>query len=155
MGLGVTPWSPLKGGMLTGKSTRESVKTATPGRGWFVSRAFTEQAFQILDVLTPIAGDAGTTVARAALAWVVQRPGITSTIIGARTMEQLEDNLGALEVNLTADRFKALDEVSQPKLNFPHDFLGPVKAFGYNGSTINGQATPVNPLSPASDAERY
>jgi aryl-alcohol dehydrogenase-like predicted oxidoreductase len=155
LGMGVTPWSPLKGGMLTGKYTRESVKTATPGRGAFVTRAFTEQAFQVLDVLTPVAREAGTTVARAALAWVVQRPGIVSTIIGARTMEQLEDNLGALDVKLTPEQIKVLDEVSQPKLNFPHDFLEPVKAFGYNGSSIDGQVAPLNPLSPASDAERY
>src|ERR1700722_4355157 len=97
LGMGVTPWSPLKGGMLTGKYTRESVKTATPDRATLVSRGFTERAFQILDVLTPIAREAGTTVARAALAWVLQRPGIASTIIGARTMDQLEDNLGALQ----------------------------------------------------------
>jgi aryl-alcohol dehydrogenase-like predicted oxidoreductase len=155
LGMGVTPWSPLRSGMLTGKYTRESVKTATPGRGALVSRAFTEQAFQVLDVLTPIAREAGTTVARAALAWVLQRPGIASTIIGARTMDQLEDNLGALQVKLTAEQITALDEVSKPQLNFPHDFLEPVKAFGYNGSTIDGQAAPVNPLSPASDAERY
>jgi aryl-alcohol dehydrogenase-like predicted oxidoreductase len=155
LGLGVTPWSPLKGGMLTGKYTRESVKTATPGRGERVSRAFTEPGFKILDVLTTAAREAGTTVARAALAWVVQRPHIASTIIGARTMDQLEDNLGALEVKLTADQMKALNEVSKPKLNFPHDFLEGVKAFGYNGSTIDGHAAPVNPLSPASDAERY
>ena len=61
-----------------------------------------------------MAQEAGTTVARAALAWVVQRPAIASTIIGARTMEQLEDNLGALEVKLTAPQIKALDEISQP-----------------------------------------
>ena len=153
--MGITPWSPLKGGLLTGKYTRESVKTATPGRGAFVTRGFNEQAFKVLDVLTPIARDAGTSVARAALAWVVERPGVASTIIGARTMQQLDDNLGALEVKLTAEQSKALNEVSQPKLNFPHDFLGPVKAFGYNGATIDGQEAPVNPMSPASDAERY
>ncbi len=61
LGLGVTPWSPLKGGMLTGKYTRESVKTVTPGRGAWVSRAFNEQAFKVLDVLTTIANEAGTT----------------------------------------------------------------------------------------------
>ncbi|MGD1098591.1 MAG: aldo/keto reductase, partial [Bryobacteraceae bacterium] len=155
LGMGVTPWSPLKSGMLTGKYTRESVRTATPGRGVFVSRAFTEQAFTVLDVVTAVASEAGTTIARAALAWVVQRPAIASTIIGARTMEQLEDNLGALEVNLTAEQIKRLNEVSQPKLNFPNDFLEGVKAFGYNGSTIDGQVAPVNPMSPASDAERY
>src|ERR1019366_214917 len=76
LGLGVTPWSPLRSGMLTGKYTRESVKTATPGRGAFVSRAFTEQAFEVLDVLGTVAAEAETTLARAALAWVVQRPGI-------------------------------------------------------------------------------
>jgi aryl-alcohol dehydrogenase-like predicted oxidoreductase len=154
-GLGVTPWSPLKGGMLTGKYTRESVKTATPGRGWFVSRAFTEQAFQVLDVLTPVAKEAGTTIARAALAWVIQRPGIASTIFGARTMEQLEDNLGALEVQLTAEQIRKLDDASQPKLNFPHDFLVTVRQFGYNGATIDGEESPVNPMSPANDLERY
>ncbi len=154
-GLGVTPWSPLRGGMLTGKYTRESVKTATPGRGAWVTRAFTEQAFKILDVLATVAKEADTTIARAALAWVAQRQGIASTIIGARTMEQLEDNIGALEVHLTADHINALNEVSQPKLNFPYDFLQNIKAFGYNGSTIDGQEAPVNPMSPANDSERY
>lgn len=155
LGLGVTPWSPLKSGVLTGKYTRETAKTATPGRGAFVQRGLTEHAFRILDVLTPMATEAGTTVARAALAWVLQRPGIASTIIGARTIEQLNDNLGALEVRLASEQIAALDEVSKPKLNFPHDFLENVKAFGYNGATIDGIESPVNPLSPASDEERY
>jgi aryl-alcohol dehydrogenase-like predicted oxidoreductase len=155
MGLGVTPWSPLRSGMLTGKYTRESVKTAKPGRGVFVTRAFTETAFNVLDVLTAVAQEAGTTVARAALAWVVQRPGVASTIIGARTLEQLEDNMGALEVKLTPEQIKKLDEASKPALNFPHDFLERVKAFGYNGATIDGQESPVNPGSPANDSERY
>ncbi len=70
-------------------------------------------------------------------------------------MEQLEDNLGALAVTLTADQIKALDDVSQPKLNFPHDFVNNARAFAYNGATIDGQVAGENPLSPASDAERY
>jgi aryl-alcohol dehydrogenase-like predicted oxidoreductase len=155
LGLGVTPWSPLKSGMLTGKYTRESAKMATPGRGAFVSRAFTESAFNVLDVLVAVASEASTTPARAALAWVAQRPGIASTIIGARTMEQLEDNAGALDVTLTAGQIQRLNEVSVPKLNFPYDFLENIKAFGYNGATIDGQTAPVNPMSPASDSERY
>lgn len=155
MGMGVTPWSPLKSGMLTGKYTRESVKTATPGRGAFVARGFTEQGFTIVDALIKVAKEAGTTVARAALAWVVQQPGVASTIIGARTMEQLEDNLGALDVKLTPDQLKALSDVSKPTLNFPHGFLEGIKAFGYNGATIDGQPAPINPLSPANDGERY
>jgi aryl-alcohol dehydrogenase-like predicted oxidoreductase len=154
-GLGVTPWGPLRSGVLSGKYTRESAKTAVPGRGVRVSRSFTEQSFQVLDVLAAVARDAGTTIARAALAWVTTRPGIASTIIGARTMEQLEDNLGALEVKLTTEQIRALNEASLPKLNFPHDFLQGVKSFAYNGSTIDGETAPVNPMSPASDVERY
>jgi aryl-alcohol dehydrogenase-like predicted oxidoreductase len=155
LAMGVTPWSPLRSGLLTGKYTRESVKTETPGRGALVLRSVNELAFQVLDVLTTVAREAGTTVARAALAWVLQRPSVTSVIIGARTMEQLEDNIGALEVTLTAEQMNVLNEVSNPSLNFPHDFIERVKAFGYNGSTIDGQVAPVNPASPASDAERY
>lgn len=155
LGLGVTPWSPLRSGMLTGKYTRESVKTDKPGRGVFVTRAFTEEAFRVLDVLTGVAQEAGTTVARAALAWIIQRPGVASTIIGARTMEQLEDNLGALDVTLSPEQIKKLDDVSRPNLNFPHEFLERVSGFAYNGATINGRTSPVNPGSPASDAERY
>lgn len=154
-GLGVTPWSPLRSGLLTGKYTRESAKTAKPGRGVFVTRGFNEEAFHVLDVLKEVAEGAGTTMARAALAWVVQRPAVASTIIGARTMEQLDDNLGALDVKLSAEQVQKLDEASNPKLNFPHDFLERVQAFAYNGATINGQPSPVNPASPASDAERY
>ena len=69
--------------------------------------------------------------------------------------EKTGEELAAEKTALVQRQIKALDEVSKPKLNFPHDFLEPVKAFGYNGSTIDGQTAPVNPLSPASDAERY
>lgn len=154
-GLGVTPWSPLRSGMLTGKYTRESAGAATPGRGTFVTRAFTDEAFRVVNVLKAVATEADTTPARTALAWVRQRPGIASTIIGARTIEQLDDNLGALETKLTAQQIKTLDEASQPTLGFPHDFIRNVGGFGYNGSTIDGVAMPVNPLSPQNDQERY
>src|SRR5579862_6852840 len=113
LGLGITPWSPLKSGMLTGKYTRANVVGATPGRGSFVARAFQEESFRVLDVLIQVAAEAGTTPARAALAWVQARPGITSTIIGARTLEQLDDNLGALEVKLTPQQEAALEEASR------------------------------------------
>jgi aryl-alcohol dehydrogenase-like predicted oxidoreductase len=155
LGLGVTPWSPLRSGMLTGKYSRETAGSATPGRGAFVTRAFGDEAFRIVDVLKTVAAEAGTTPARAALAWVRQRPGVTSTIIGARTIEQLDDNLGALEINLTPEQMKTLDDASQPKLNFPYDFIRNVGGFGYNGSTINGVTAPANPLSPQNDSERY
>ena len=155
LGLGVTPWSPLKSGLLTGKYTRENIATANPPRGIFVTRGVSEQAFKILDVLTKAAGELGTTPARAALAWVLQRPGITSTIIGARTVEQFDDNLGSLDVKLGPEHVKALDEVSQPKLNFPYDFVRGSGPISYGGTTVHGQTFPESPLMPKSDAERH
>jgi aryl-alcohol dehydrogenase-like predicted oxidoreductase len=148
-GLGVTPWGPLKSGLLSGKYAREAGTTTTRGR------AFSEDAFRVIEVLKTVAAEAGTTPARAALAWLRQRPGVASTIIGARTMEQLEDNLGALEVRLIPEQIKTLDEISQPKLNFPHEFLRNVRPFGYNGATIDGVPSAVNPVSPQNDQERY
>src|SRR5216684_2758188 len=155
LGLGVTPWSPLMSGMLTGKYTRENAQQAKPGRGEWTSRNFTEQAFRVIDVLLDVARKAGTTPARAALAWVQQQPGITSTIIGARTVEQLDDNVGALEVKLAPEHVNALEEVSRPKLDFPYDFLRNAGPFGYGGATIDRQSFAANPLAPSTDAERY
>jgi aryl-alcohol dehydrogenase-like predicted oxidoreductase len=154
-GLGITPWSPLMSGMLTGKYTRENAAFAKPTRGAFVSRAFTEEAFRVVDVLLAVAKQLGTTPARVALAWVQSQPGVVSTIIGARTVEQLDDNLGGLDVHLAPEHLKALEDVSRPKLNFPYDFVRNAGGFGYSGATVNGLTAPVNPLSPASDAERY
>ena len=155
LGLGITPWSPLKSGALTGKYTRENAAASNPARGGFVTRAFTEENFKVIDALCAVAKQAGTTPAKAALAWVLQRPGVTSTIIGARTMEQLDDNLGALEVELTPEQISKLDEASKPKLNFPYDFVQNSAGFGHSGATVNGETAPVNPLSPKDDSERF
>ena len=75
--------------------------------------------------------------------------------IGARTAEQLDDNLGALEVQLAPEQAKALEEVSRPKLNFPFDFVQNSSGFGHSGAIVNGVEAPVNPLSPKNDSERY
>ena len=155
LGLGITPWSPLKSGMLSGKYTRENFASSNPVRGNFVIRAFHEDAFKVVDVLKDVASQLGTTPARAALAWVQSQPGVTSTIIGARTADQLLDNLGALDIRLSPDHIRVLEEASRPKLNFPYDFVRNAAGFGYSGTTVNGVAAPVNPLSPANDAERY
>ena len=155
LGLGITPWSPLMSGMLTGKYTRENAASSNPSRGGFLTRAFKEEAFRVVDVLKDVANQLGTTPARVALAWVQSQPGITSTIIGARTADQLLDNVGALDVRLSPEQTAALEEVSRPKLNFPFDFVRNAAGFGYSGATINGMAAPVNPLSPKTDAERY
>ena len=155
LGLGITPWSPLRSGMLTGKYTRANHAESNPRRGGFVTRAFTEESFRVVDVLTGVADQLGTSPARAALAWVKAQPGVASTIIGARTVEQLEDNLGALEIQLTPEHTKALDEVSRPKLNFPFDFVQNSAGFNHGGANVNGVQAPVNPLTPKNDSERY
>ena len=155
MGLGVTPWSPLRYGVLSGKYTRENAKDAKPGRGAWVEQSLNERSFAVLDVLVKVAKDLGTTPARAALAWVQSRPGVASTIIGARTMSQLEDNLAALAVELPPDAVKALDDVSKPTLNFPAAFLRAAGTFGRGGATVNGVANAPWPMAPPSDAERY
>lgn len=99
-GLGITPWSPLKSGLLTGKYTRDNVNEAKGGRGAFVNGSLNERTFALIDDLTATAKTRDTTVAKVALSWVVSRPAVTSTIIGARTIRQLEENLGSLAVTL-------------------------------------------------------
>jgi aryl-alcohol dehydrogenase-like predicted oxidoreductase len=155
LGLGVTPWSPLKSGVLTGKYRREDHGKHEAGRGAWATSALGEPTYAILDELERIAKTLDTTVARVAIAWVQSRPGVTSTIIGARTLTQLEDNLAALDVALTAEQTARLDALTQPKLNFPADFLANGAAFFHGGTTINGRSAPVWPMSPQNDAERY
>jgi aryl-alcohol dehydrogenase-like predicted oxidoreductase len=155
LGLGVTPWSPLKSGALSGKYTRENAGKVKADRGAWVESNLNERTYSVLDVLQRVAKEAGTTPAHVALAWVQGRPGVSSTIIGARTLEQLESNLGALEVKLTAEQVAALDAVSQPSLNFPAGFLQGAPTFMHGGLTVNGVTAPPLPWAPKSDAERY
>ncbi len=80
---------------------------------------------------------------------------MTSTIIGARTLAQLDDNLAALDVKLTPAHVQRLDSLSKPKLPFPYDMLANGAPFYHGGTTINGRSAPPWPLAPKSDAERY
>jgi len=153
-GLGIAPWSPLKSGALSGKYTRANAGKVQ-GRGEWATSALNEQAYTIIDALVAIAQEAGTKPASVALAWVQQRPGVTATIIGARTLQQLEDNLAALDVKLTAQQIARLDALSAPRLNFPYDFLQRAAGFSSSGTVINGVAAPINPLAPTSEQERY
>jgi hypothetical protein len=79
----------------------------------------------------------------------------TSTIIGARTMQQLDDNVGALDVKLTPEHVAALDKASTPSLPFPVDMLAAVPAFAYGGTTINGQPSKAWAEAPQNDSERF
>src|SRR3954463_13223974 len=155
LGLGVTPWSPLRGGMLSGKYTRENAKTQTADRGERVTAYLNERGYAIIDELIAIATQLGTNPAAVALAWVQGRPGVASTIIGARRLDQLEQNLAALDVTLAPEEIAALDKLSQPTLNFPAGFLKSANMFMHAGATVNGEKSIVWPLLPKSDAERY
>jgi aryl-alcohol dehydrogenase-like predicted oxidoreductase len=155
LGLGVTPWSPLRGGALSGKYTRENAATAKADRGERVTAALGEKAFAIIDELIRIAKRHATTPAAIALAWVRSRPGVASTIIGARRLDQLEQNLAALDVRLSTDDIASLDQLSKPILPFPMQFMNVATMFSHSGATVNGEASTRWPLAPASDAERY
>ena len=155
LGMGVAPWSPLRGGALSGKYTRENAAGAKPGRGNRVTDYLDARTFDIIDELIRIAATLGTTPAAVALAWVQGKPGVTSTIIGARTMEQLEQNLAGLDVQLAPEQMQALDQLSAPALAFPAPFLRAASTIMHSGATVDGEPSAVWPLSPANDDEGY
>ena len=155
LGLGITPWSPLRSGVLSGKYTRETTAAASPGRSAWIARNLNEEAFRIVDALTGIGRETGATAAQIALAWVRSRPGVSSPILGARTIEQLRDNLAALDVSLSDVQLKKLDELSSPKLSFPADFLSYALTASYGGMTIDGTSFPVNPMAATKSGEVY
>lgn len=118
-GVGIIPWSPLAGGLLTGKY-RHDEAPPTGSRYESVNdnpiqqRRFTEEAFAVVGVLEPLVEEKGCTLSQFALAWCVQQPGVTSPIIGPRTMAQLEDNLASLEVMVTEEDRVKIDELVAP-----------------------------------------
>jgi aryl-alcohol dehydrogenase-like predicted oxidoreductase len=154
-GLGVTPWSPLKSGVLSGKYTRENAGQVEAGRGEWVTSTLNDRTYELIDELGKLARELRTTPARIALAWVQLRPGVTSTIIGARTVQQLEDNLAALDLQLSAETLSKLNELTTPQLNFPYRFVQTAAPFSSSGTTINGVTAPVNPLAPKNEEDRY
>src|SRR3954453_8050140 len=109
-GLGLLVWSPLAGGFLSGKFTRNSGDEAARRAKFDFPPINKDKGFAILDVLGPIATAHGATVPQIALAWILANAAVTSVIIGARKLSQLDDNLKAIDVTLTADDMHALDE---------------------------------------------
>jgi len=118
-GFALIPWSPLAGGLLTGKYTRENPSPEgaryadVSGNPLWASRK-TAEIYDVVEGLKPLAEAKGVTMAQYALAWAMHQPGITSPIIGPRTMEQLEDNLGALDVTITDEDRAAVDALVPP-----------------------------------------
>jgi aryl-alcohol dehydrogenase-like predicted oxidoreductase len=126
-GLGVLVWSPLARGFLTGKYR----KGQPPPAGARLSEwkdswnaTATEQNWRTLDAVTGLAQKKDTTPAAVALAWLLSKREVSSILVGARSVSQLEDNLRALTVQLTPDEVKQLDDVSQPSWGYPYNFIG-------------------------------
>ncbi|CAN5709689.1 aldo/keto reductase [soil metagenome] len=131
-GIGLLPWSPLGGGWLTGKYRRDERPTGDTRLGEDPERGVeaydkrnAERTWNVLEVIDKIvANRGGVTHSQVALNWVTQRPGVTSTILGVRTTEQLEDNLASATWRLSDDEVAALDEASDPgKPEYPYRFI--------------------------------
>jgi aryl-alcohol dehydrogenase (NADP+) len=130
--IGVLPWSPLAGGWLTGKYRPDAPPTGAtrlgenPQRGMEAyERRNTERTWRVIDALRTVADARGVSMGVIAIAWLVDRPAVTSVILGARTLEQLDDNLGAAGVHLTPDEIRILDEASAPLVaDYPYGVPG-------------------------------
>lgn len=142
LGLGITPWSPLKSGALSGKYTRKNAGQVQADRSAFLASALNETTYALDDELAAIAGAHHSTVARVALAWVQAQPGVSSTIIGARRLAQLEDNVQALDVKLTADDLAKLDALTKPTFGFPQNMQPMFPAIHNGGTSVNGVHAP-------------
>ncbi len=154
LGLGVLPWGPLKGGALSGKYTRSN-GAKMPGLRGARAGEFTAKQYDIIDVVGKIAAECNTTSSTVALAWLKSQSSVQSTIIGARTLEQLDANLKALDLTLTPEQMASLNEVSKPALNFPADFLVPSPSFAHAGATVNGVPSQATFLVPKDDSSRW
>jgi aryl-alcohol dehydrogenase-like predicted oxidoreductase len=132
-GLGLLPWSPLGGGWLSGKYTRDERPTGStrlgdkPDRGMeaYDRRSGTERTWNVIAAVQQVAEGRGVSMAEVALAWLTARPTVTSTILGARTLEQLEANLRSADLVLTAEETADLDRASDPAApDYPYGELG-------------------------------
>ena len=155
LGMGVLPWSPLKMGALSGKYTRANGQKMQGHRGAFVGE-LNEQQYDVIDAAQKVATELGADVPTVALAWVQGRPGVTSTIVGARTLEHLEANLKALDLHLSPKQIATLDAASKPTLNFPAEFNATRSpGFAHAGATVNGVTTTLGGNVPTGDAVRW
>lgn len=158
-GLGVTPWSPLRGGVLSGKYTREGRPSPEETRAAVDSPYLNERTYDLVDELVAVGREiereGGASPAQVALNWVQGNCAVTSTIIGAKRLSQLEDNLGALEFELSAEQRARLEEKCTYDKHFPHNFLDRITPAIQNGATINGVQSEPWGLSPKDDSERH
>ncbi len=128
-GIGLLPWSPLGGGWLSGKYKRDQMPTGAtrlgedPKRGMeaFEARNAQERTWRVISAVQDVAEARGISMAQVALAWTAQKPAVTSVILGARTVEQLRDNLGAASVRLNEGEMEKLETASAPQVaDYPY-----------------------------------
>ena len=131
LGLGVLPWSPLGGGILTGKYGRADLtdengaNVAATRKGVIASTGhLNERSLAVADVVGAVAEELGVSRSQVALAWTLINPAVVSPVMGARTLEQAEDNFGALSVSFTQDQLERLNRASAPQPIFPERFIG-------------------------------
>jgi aryl-alcohol dehydrogenase-like predicted oxidoreductase len=162
-GMGMLPWSPLAFGLLTGKYDRTSVEASgfragglprdaakegekrpaddkrLDGANPFGDSLFTDRNWKIVNVLRQVAEEAGQTPAKVALAWVTGRPGVTSTLMGVSRVEQVTDNMAALDVVLSAAHRAALDSISAPEPRMLYSLFTPAmrQHAVFGGSTVS------------------
>lgn len=140
-GMAVMPWSPLAGGFLTGKYQRDDTGDSgrLSGPNPFGDSKFTDRNWEILEVLKSVAKELDRTPAQVALAWTMARPGITSTVIGARSLSQLESNLAAGEIELSRDQMQRLNDVSAPPVGFSASLASPmIRRMIFGGHEVMG-----------------
>jgi len=129
MGLGFMPWSPLANGVLSGKYSRADLgesQAGIDGSRKAVAGAhgsLSERSLVIAETVSEIAREVGRPPAQVALSWVMSNPGVTALLLGARNLDQLEVNLGALELSLSQEHMARLEAASAIELGFPHDIL--------------------------------
>jgi aryl-alcohol dehydrogenase-like predicted oxidoreductase len=147
--LAVTTWGPLGGGLLTGKyGTNRPVPKDTRLAGIGADSVLSDRNLAIADTVNEIAAARGSTATQIAIAWVrAQHPrGVVIPILGARTRAQIDDNLAALDVRLSADELHRLDMVSRIELGFPYDFGAARLAYGQTFELIDDHRGLINPL---------
>ncbi len=142
-GMGVMPWSPLAGGFLSGKYRRNDTSNTgrLSGANPFGNSKFVDRNWDILDVLKTVAEEQGRPAAQVALAWAMARPGISSTIIGASTVSQLDTNIAATDLKLSDEDRDRLTEVSAPTLGFTSGLGMPmIRRMVFGGNDVVGWA---------------
>ncbi|MBB5744900.1 aldo/keto reductase [Brevundimonas variabilis] len=140
-GMGVMPWSPLAGGFLTGKYRREDLSNTgrLSGANPFGQSKFVDQNWLILEALKTVAEELDRPMAQVALRWVMQRPGVTSTLIGVRTTAQLAGNLAAADLELTGAQMSRLDAASAPTPGFSAALTAPaIRRMIFGGNDVWG-----------------